>query len=130
MRATRRVPPFFRRQPNQPPWGNNHIVEYAEVVANMRRKPAPGYKRFPGVTPMWDNSARRKERAAILANSTPELYGRWLAETVKNFSPPSPEENFIFINAWNEWAEGNHLEPCQKWGRAYLEATRAALQGE
>src|SRR5207244_3029282 len=37
------------------------------------------------------------------------------------------EENLVFINAWNEWAEGNHLEPCKKWGRGYLEATRAAL---
>jgi hypothetical protein len=36
-------------------------------------------------------------------------------------------ESLVFINAWNEWGEGNHLEPCQKWGRAYLEATRRAL---
>jgi hypothetical protein len=40
----------------------------------------------------------------------------------------APEAQFVFINAWNEWAEGNHLEPCQKWGRAYLEATRDALK--
>jgi len=46
---------------------------------------------------------------------------------VQRFTPPSAEENFIFINAWNEWAEGNHLEPCLKWGREYLEATRRAL---
>ena len=59
--------------------------------------------------------------------STPELDGRWLRETVERFVPPGPDENLVFINAWNEWAEGNHLEPCQQWGRAYLEATRAVV---
>ena len=36
-------------------------------------------------------------------------------------------DRFLFINAWNEWAEGNHLEPCQKWGKGYLEATKEIL---
>ena len=69
-------------------------------------------------------------------NSTPERYERWLREIVNRQaartgvdgnSGISPE-SLVFINAWNEWAEGNHLEPCQKWGRAYLEATRRALR--
>ena len=50
-----------------------------------------------------------------------------LQAILKKFKPFSPEENFIFINAWNEWAEGNHLEPCKKWGLQYLEATKAAF---
>jgi len=79
--------------------------------------------------PSWDNSARKKVRAHIFINSTPEAYGKWLSQTLKKFQPYSEEENFVFINAWNEWAEGNHLEPCQKWGMSYLNETKKALDG-
>jgi lipopolysaccharide biosynthesis protein len=77
---------------------------------------------------MWDNSSRRKTNATIFRNFTPEAYGEWLEAVIKNFRPYSENENFIFINAWNEWAEGNHLEPCQKWGTRYLEKTKKVLQ--
>ena len=59
-----------------------------------------------------------------MKNANPEKFSEWLHFIKNNFQPPSAEENFIFINAWNEWAEGNHLEPCQKWGRKYLEAVK------
>jgi len=108
---------------------NHKIYDYEKVMMNMTNRSTPLYKRFPGVTPMWDNSARRKQGANIFIHSTPTLYERWLRAIVTKFVPYSEEENFVFINAWNEWAEGNHLEPCQKWGRAYLEATRNALRG-
>jgi lipopolysaccharide biosynthesis protein len=86
-------------------------------------------KEFPGITPSWDNSPRRIGRSFYgLKNSTPELYGEWLQFLLKNFKPYSKEENFIFINAWNEWAEGNHLEPDEKWGLAYLEETKKKLE--
>jgi len=57
------------------------------------------------------------------------LYEKWLHQVALNFVPYSGEENFIFINAWNEWAEGNHLEPCLRWKTGYLEATKKALAG-
>lgn len=85
------------------------------------------YKRFPGISPMWDNTARRGKKAFILKNSNPEKYSEWLSYHINNFSTYSKNENFLFINAWNEWAEGNHLEPCQKWGRAFLKATKNSL---
>ncbi len=55
------------------------------------------------------------------------MYKVWLEHELKNFTPYSTDENFIFINAWNEWAEGNHLEPCKKFGTDYLVATKEAL---
>lgn len=112
---------------NSSAYTRNQIFGYEAFVARMMAKPRPDYTCYPGVTPMWDNSPRRTTDAFILEGSTPDRYGKWLQHTVREFKPRSPDENFLFINAWNEWAEGNHLEPCQKWGKAYLETTRNAL---
>jgi lipopolysaccharide biosynthesis protein len=100
--------------------------DYSQYVEKQKRF---GFKKniYAGVTPMWDNSARRKENPFILHNSTPEKYKNWLQHIKENYSWETVPENFLFINAWNEWAEGNHLEPCQKWGTAYLEATKEIL---
>ena len=85
-------------------------------------------KQFPGIIPCWDNSPRRVRREFFaLKNSSPELYGKWLDYILKHFEPFSSEENFVFINAWNEWGEGCHLEPDQKWGRKYLELTKKVI---
>ena len=107
----------------KPPPIKPAIFDYAEYVESMIEKDfCP--KQFPGITPGWDNSPRKKDNNFFsFTNNTPILYGKWLHHLVKEFTPPSPEENFIFINAWNEWGEGNHLEPDQKWGSAFLEET-------
>ncbi len=63
----------------------------------------------------------------MLTHTSPVLYGEWLKSVILNFKPYSEDENFVFINAWNEWAEGNHLEPCQKWDDEYLNVTRKVL---
>lgn len=108
----------------------NRVREYADLVSAALARPPVDYPRFPCVTPGWDNSARRASSglpSSIWLGSTPERYEVWLRETLQRFVPFGPDEDFLFINAWNEWAEGNHLEPDQKWGRAYLEATQRAL---
>lgn len=108
---------------------NHNIYEYSTVVKHMLAKSNPTYERFPCVTPSWDNTARRKIGAIVFQNSTPQIYEYWLKTIVdRTLTSRYPTEKIIFINAWNEWAEGNHLEPCQKWGRAYLEATRKAVK--
>ena len=113
-----------------PPIYNRHrIRDYDRLVKGALMRPRAGYKRFPCVTPGWDNSARRKDRAAhIWVNGTPQSYERWLREALRRFEPFGEDEDFVFINAWNEWAEGNHIEPDQRWGRAYLEATKRAIE--
>ncbi|HEY6128538.1 MAG TPA: glycoside hydrolase family 99-like domain-containing protein [Candidatus Acidoferrum sp.] len=116
----------------------NSVYDYETLVQTTLHEAQPEYPRIPCVCPGWDNSPRRAEGATFLVNSTPEVYERWLSETVRrqkallaiakdDAGAGVPAESLIFINAWNEWAEGNHLEPCQKWGRKYLEATKRAL---
>ncbi|OXA81456.1 Glycosyltransferase WbsX [Flavobacterium aquidurense] len=97
-------------------------------VTNCIEKNIPSYKFFRSVTPSWDNTARKKEKGTVALGSSPDLYYKWLRHIVTHFKPYSEDENFIFINAMNEWAEGNHLEPCIKYGNAYLEATKKALE--
>ncbi len=107
-----------------------HQVYSYESVANLSMKrPLPDYEMFRCVTPMWDNSARRAENAIILHGSTPDLYRSWLEFALEQAKNQAPGRQIVFINAWNEWAEGNHLEPSAKSGHAYLEATRRALSG-
>jgi lipopolysaccharide biosynthesis protein len=111
-------------------FGRHHIRDYRVLVKNSLARKSASYKRYPCVTPSWDNSARRAAHSArIWRHSTPDVYREWLQETLRRFVPFGQDEDFVIINAWNEWAEGNHLEPDLKWGRAYLEATQAAIAG-
>jgi lipopolysaccharide biosynthesis protein len=102
----------------------NHIFSYKDLVKIALSKPAPYYKRYPGITPQWDNTPRRQKDAYIFHDSDPALFGLWLKEIIRRFHPYSNEENFIFINAWNEWGEGCHLEPCLKWRNSYLKTVK------
>ena len=97
-------------------------MEYADLVRMMRERPPPGYPRFPCVTPDWDNSPRRRDGAFVLTGSTPELFGEWVADVAARLRRRPTGPRLLFVNGWNEWAEGCHLEPCRRWGYGYLEA--------
>ena len=84
---------------------------------------------FPGLFPDWDNSPRRYNRGAMILQSTPENYKKWLSDLIKwTKEHNKKDERFIFVNAWNDWAEGAHLEPDSYYGYAYLQKTREALE--
>lgn len=89
----------------------------------------PDYLLFRSVCPSWDNTARRKSKGTIFLNSSPVGYQQWFVNAIEETCArlKKPDERVMFVNAWNEWAEGAHLEPDQRYGYAYLEATRMAL---
>ena len=109
--------------------GSHKMYEYDDVASAYLNRPAVGWQRYPCVPTAWDNSPRRQTGGALLLrNSTPESYGRWLAEAATRQSRSAGRHGIVFVNAWNEWAEGAHLEPDALWGRAYLEVTRDVLR--
>ncbi|MFT3729154.1 MAG: glycoside hydrolase family 99-like domain-containing protein [Terricaulis sp.] len=108
------------------------VFDYAqtarEAIARLSRRTAKSYPHFPGVMPGWDNEARKPGASTIFHGETPEAYARWLAAACETASRTLPaDRRLVFINAWNEWAEGAYLEPDRKWGRAFLDATAAVM---
>ncbi|MGI8751471.1 MAG: glycoside hydrolase family 99-like domain-containing protein [Acidimicrobiales bacterium] len=113
--------PFHRRRT---PSGRHAVISYPDVVDAALAAPPVPWKRYRCVVPRWDNSPRRKKEALILHGSTPAEYGRWVEGVTRSFRPFGVGEDFVFVNAWNEWGEGAHLEPDLRWGTRYLEAHR------
>src|SRR5208337_4740988 len=76
------------------------------------------------VFPSWDNTARTAPRSYVVLNGTPANYEYWLAESIRRTVSDFPgQDRFVFINAWNEWAEGCYLEPDRRFQREFLETT-------
>jgi hypothetical protein len=72
----------------------------------------------------WDNTPRCGARGFVFQNSTPELFAKHLESAYRYARTNRSIAPLVFIRSWNEWAEGNHLEPDLRWGRKYLEAVR------
>ncbi len=105
------------------------VRAYRDMVAYACSLAASPFKLFRGVCLGWDNEARKTNRGLVFFGATPALYGRWLrhagAEAMRD---PDPDARIVFVNAWNEWAEGAHLEPDRHFGHAYLVETACALR--
>lgn len=82
---------------------------------------------YPGAFADWDNTARYKKRATIYSGASPERFEYWFTKLVQGMEARKLPENFIFFNAWNEWAEGAYLEPDEHHGYSYLEAIKRVL---
>jgi len=103
-------------------------ASYTEMAERTLATRGDSYRLFPGVCPTWDNEARRPGRGTSYFGSTPQAYGDWLERAMERASEePDAEQRIVFINAWNEWAEGAMLEPDRHYGHAYLAETRRRL---
>ena len=107
------------------------MCSYPALVKHYTTRAAASFARHPTVIPRWDNTPRRREAATLYLGSTPQLYGQWLAHARERERSQRGGSGLVFINAWNEWAEGAYLEPDERWGPAYLEMARwgASLDG-
>lgn len=103
------------------------LWDYEDVLPILLRRNAVTWQDYPLVLPNWDNTPRSGMRGLVLTNSTPDLFRRHLREAITRVEPKPAEERIVFLKAWNEWAEGNYVEPDQEWGHRYLEVIREEL---
>jgi hypothetical protein len=106
----------------------NKRIDYESFVDQKCLKDLDYFKRvYPCVFPSWDNSARRKT-ATIIQNSDVKNFGKWLRHALTCVAKNPESEQIVFINAWNEWAEGCHLEPDVFDGHGYLECVKEIVE--
>jgi hypothetical protein len=107
-----------------------NVLDYVDVAEHFLANRYDSQPVFRCVSPRWDNTARRHERATLLVHGTPENYEQWLGRCIElSRAEQAGAETTVFVNAWNEWAEGCVLEPDRHHGRAFLEATLRAIRG-
>ena len=107
----------------------NTVFSYRQLVSSMLERPVPSYPMFRCACPSWDNSPRRKSGATAFVGADPKVFQEWLERLITARAMFRGRPSPVFVNAWNEWAEGAHLEPCSVYGHAFLEAVRNAVTG-
>nr|WP_253260829.1 glycoside hydrolase family 99-like domain-containing protein [Rhodanobacter glycinis] len=105
------------------------VHDWRELARSVMAQPDPVYPLYPCVNPGWDNEPRRSGAGRIFAHASPRGYRDWLRHAIATSRRRHTEQAAppVFINAWNEWAEGAVLEPDTRLGHAWLHATRTAL---
>lgn len=116
-----RVPAVPQAKPEQP---GPIVLDHAAIVDFLVAPPIDGVKDYPCVGHAWDNTPRSGLAGIVFQGSHPDLFRRNLRQAFAQVSANEPEEQIVFLKAWNEWAEGNHLEPDLKFGHRWLEVIR------
>lgn len=112
--------------------GNTHqlsIYDYEEIIPMLLRQKKTEFLDYPLVLPNWDNTPRSGINGLVLQNSTPELFRIHLKQALKKIEHAQDKDKIIFLKAWNEWAEGNYIEPDQLHGHGYLEVIYNEING-
>ncbi len=107
-----------------------YVFDWQDYAEKCEEQPEQPWLQMRGVMPGWDNTPRRGSRAHLFVGQSPDLYSHWLTSAMRWTLERnrSADEKLLFINAWNEWGEGAYLEPDERFGYAFLQATRDAVQ--
>lgn len=116
---------------NKKSWGNVNIFDYNKHVDIQACKEYPGFTLYRTTAPHWDNSVRKPNNWNAFCNATPDGFLRYMNEMISYTRKYNdPEDQVVFINAWNEWAEGDYLEPDHRYGYAILNRVAMSLEAD
>lgn len=108
-------------------WGTLDTYQYKDIVSNLINDLDKKDNIYPCIIPGWDRSPRSGKRAVIYKNSTPEYWKEHIQKALDAVKDKNDEHKIILLRSWNEWGEGNYVEPDERWGTAYLDALRNSL---
>ncbi len=115
---------FYQRISKRP----FHVYDYKNNLPFFDFDLGSELENFPAVMPNWDNSPRSGLNAHIWVGARPELFQNHLSTAIKKVEQYPPDHRIVIIKSWNEWAEGNYLEPDLKFGRGFLDAVKRELE--
>ena len=107
--------------------GKPTIYRYQDMISELSSNAIAEDLNFPCLVPNWDNTPRSAVNGVVFHGSTPELFKVHVERVLARIRRNPPERNLVFLKSWNEWAEGNHLEPDLKYGLGYLRVIRDAV---
>lgn len=87
-------------------------------------------KVLPSILPNWDHTPRSGKKGVVLQGSTPDAFRSCLHRKLEIIKDKPADKRFLIVKSWNEWAEGNHLEPDLRFGKAYLEVLKEELSAK
>jgi len=102
------------------------VYAYDDAMRHFLEDAPAHVTRYPCVIPGWDNTPRSGIHGVVFHGATPELFARHVADAVAQVSAHDTARRIVFVKSWNEWAEGNYMEPDQRYGSAFLAALRDA----
>lgn len=105
----------------------SNICDYAEVMRNYYVKEDAWENVYPSLMPQWDRTPRAGKATNPLINATPEKFQKTIENALKLIKEKAPEHQILFLKSWNEWGEGNYVEPDDRFGHGWLDAIRNAL---
>ena len=105
-------------------FGMPTTFKYSEAIKYMITEDDKQDNIFPLIAPNWDHSPRSGRKSLILTDCAPHFFEKVVRNAVEVIQNKPEEQKIVMIRAWNEWGEGNHLEPDLKYGLGYLEAIK------
>ncbi|MBB6502406.1 glycoside hydrolase family 99-like domain-containing protein [Pedobacter cryoconitis] len=104
------------------------VYSYKETSKYFLHEEDRNENMFPSIIPGWDHTPRSGREGLVMTDSTPELFEDHVKRAVSLVENKEPDHRIIFLKSWNEWAEGNYVEPDMKWGLKYLEAIKNSIK--
>jgi hypothetical protein len=102
--------------------------KYSEIIENFYTEYDKQTNAYPSILPQWDRSARSGRKAVIYTGSTPKLFEKHVLNALEIIKEKPFEKKILFLRSWNEWAEGNYVEPDLKFGSGYLDVLRKLIK--